>query len=73
VRVCEANASKHKATSYARMEETEKWLQEGVRELLKRAEAVGEIDFRNSSRDEFIERDKLSFCTRQGQYGRSMV
>jgi hypothetical protein len=55
------------------MEETEKWLQEGVRELLKRAEAVGEIDFRNSSRDEFIERDKLSFCTRQGQYGRSMV
>src|SRR5258708_7269334 len=34
-----ANASKHKAMSYGRMEETEKRLREEVRELLKQAEA----------------------------------
>jgi len=45
-REVKANASKHKATSCGRMEKTEKRLQEGVRELLKPAEAVGEIDFR---------------------------
>ena len=35
-----ANASKHKAMSYGRMEETEKRLREEVQELLKQAEAV---------------------------------
>jgi len=35
-----ANASKHKAMSYGRMEETEKRLRKEVRELLKQAEAV---------------------------------
>src|SRR5260370_14784640 len=35
-----ANASKHKAMSYGRMEETEKRLREEVRELLKQAEAA---------------------------------
>jgi transposase len=35
-----ANASKHKAMSYGRMEETEKRLRKDVRELLKQAEAV---------------------------------
>src|SRR5712672_266547 len=34
------NASKHKAMSYGRMEETEKRLREEVRELLKQAEAA---------------------------------
>jgi transposase len=37
-----ANASKHKAMSYGRMEETEKRLRKEVQELLKRAEAVDE-------------------------------
>jgi transposase len=37
-----ANASKHKAMSYGRMEETEKRLRKEVRELLKQAEAVDE-------------------------------
>jgi len=42
-----ANASKHKAMSYGRMEETEKRLRKEVRELLKQAEAVdGEEDKR---------------------------
>jgi hypothetical protein len=35
-----ANASKHKAMSYGRMEETEKRLRKEAQELLKRAEAV---------------------------------
>ena len=40
----------------------------------QREQAQGdELCSENSSRDELIERDKLSFCTRQGQYGRSMV
>src|SRR6267143_296080 len=37
-----ANASKHKAMSYGRMEETEKRLQKEVQELLKQAEAADE-------------------------------
>lgn len=36
----QANASKHKAMSYARMEETERGLQEEVRRLLEKAERV---------------------------------
>src|SRR5258707_5150435 len=35
-----ANASKHKAMSYGRMEETEKRLRDEVRELLNQAEAA---------------------------------
>src|SRR5258708_8473075 len=37
-----ANASKHKAMSYGRMEETEKQIREEVRELLKQAQAAGQ-------------------------------
>src|SRR5207247_3379774 len=37
-----ANASKHKAMSYGRMEEAEKRLREEVQELLKQAEAADE-------------------------------
>ena len=37
-----ANASKHKAMSYGRMEETEKRLREEVQELMKRAEVADE-------------------------------
>ncbi len=36
----QANASKHKAMSYARMKETEKRLREQVRRLLEQAEAI---------------------------------
>jgi len=38
----QANASKHKAMSYARMKETEKRLREEVRRLLEQAEAIDE-------------------------------
>jgi hypothetical protein len=38
----QANASKHKAMSYARMQETEKRLREEVRRLLEQAEAIDE-------------------------------
>src|SRR6266403_1673731 len=41
-----ANASKHKAMSYGRMEETEKRLREEVQELMKQAEAAEEEDKR---------------------------
>ena len=46
-----ANASKHKAMSYGRMEETEKRLQEEVRKLLKRAEAADEEEDKRYGRD----------------------
>ena len=49
------NASKHKAMSYGRMEETEKRLREEVRELLKQAEAADE------------EEDKRYGLERQGE------
>jgi len=41
-----ANATKHKAMSYGRMEETEKRLREEVRKLLKQAEITDEEDKR---------------------------
>ena len=50
-----ANASKHKAMSYGRMEETEKRLRKEVRELLKQAEAVD------------VEEDKRYGRERQGE------
>lgn len=46
-----ANASKHKAMSYGRMEETEKQLRKEVRELLKRAEAVDEEEDKRYGRE----------------------
>ena len=46
-----ANASKHKAMSYGRMEETEKRLRKEVRELLKRAEAVDEEEDKRYGRE----------------------
>src|SRR5229473_1570060 len=46
-----ANASKHKAMSYGRMEETEKRLREEVRDLLKQAEAVDEEEDKRYGRD----------------------
>src|SRR4030088_514603 len=50
-----ANASKHKAMSYGRMEETEKRLRKEVQEMLKRAEAADE------------EEDKRHGLERQGE------
>lgn len=41
-----ANASKHKAMSYGRMEETEKRLRKEVQELLQRAEALQKLSFK---------------------------
>src|SRR5947209_10870485 len=46
-----ANASKHKAMSYVRMEETEKRLRKEVQELLKRAEAVDEEEDKRYGRE----------------------
>src|SRR6266481_4114337 len=46
-----ANASKHKAMSYGRMEETEKRLQKEVQELLKQAEAADEEEDKRYGRD----------------------
>src|SRR5213594_4540107 len=46
-----ANASKHKAMSYGRMEETEKRLREEVQELLKRAEAADEEEDKRYGRE----------------------
>jgi len=46
-----ANASKHKAMSYGRMEETEKRLRKEVRELLKQAEAVNEEEDKRYGRE----------------------
>jgi transposase len=46
-----ANASKHKAMSYGRMEETEKRLREEVQELLKEAEAVDEEEDKRYGRE----------------------
>src|SRR5207237_6614259 len=46
-----ANASKHKAMSYGRMEETEKRLREEVQELMKQAEAVDEEEDKRYGRD----------------------
>src|SRR5438552_5654328 len=46
-----ANASKHKAMSYGRMEETEKRLRKEVQELLKRAEAVDEEEDKRYGRE----------------------
>jgi hypothetical protein len=46
-----ANASKHKAMSYGRMEETEKRLRKEVQELLKRAEAVDEEEDQRYGRE----------------------
>jgi len=46
-----ANASKHKAISYGRMEETEKRLRKEVQELLKRAEAVDEEEDKRYGRE----------------------
>ena len=46
-----ANASKHKAMSYGRMEETEKRLRKEVRELLKQAEAVDEEEDKRYGRE----------------------
>src|SRR3974390_1741398 len=46
-----ANASKHKAMSYGRMEEAEKRLRKEVQELLKRAEAVDEEEDKRYGRD----------------------
>ena len=45
------NASKHKAMSYGRMEETEKRLREEVRELLKQAEAADEEEDKRYGRE----------------------
>jgi transposase len=46
-----ANASKHKAMSYGRMEETEKRLRKEVQELLKRAETVDEEEDKRYGRE----------------------
>jgi transposase len=46
-----ANASKHKAMSYGRMNETEKRLRKEVRELLKQAEAVDEEEDKRYGRE----------------------
>ena len=46
-----ANASKHKAMSYGRMEETKKRLREEVQELLKQAEAADEEEDKRYGRD----------------------
>jgi transposase len=46
-----ANASKHKAMSYGRMEETEKRLREEVQELLKQAEAADEEEDQRYGRE----------------------
>jgi len=46
-----ANASKHKAMSYGRMDETEKRLRKEVRELLKQAEAVDEEEDKRYGRE----------------------
>jgi transposase len=46
-----ANASKHKAMSYGRMEETEKRLRKEVQELLKEAEAVDEEEDKRYGRE----------------------
>ena len=47
----QANASKHKAMSYARMKETEKRLREEVRRLLEQAEAVDDEEDARYGRD----------------------
>lgn len=47
----QANASKHKAMSYARMKETEKRLREEVRRLLEHAEAIDEEEDARYGRD----------------------
>jgi len=47
----QANASKHKAMSYARMKETEKRLREEVRRLLEQAEAIDEEEDARYGRD----------------------
>src|SRR6266436_5616125 len=46
-----ANASKHKAMSYGRMEETEKRLRKEVQEMLKQAEAVDEEEDKRYGRE----------------------
>lgn len=46
-----ANASKHKAMSYGRMEETEKLLRKEVQKLMKQAEAADEEEDRRYGRD----------------------
>src|SRR5258705_10981090 len=46
-----ANASKHKAMSYGRMEETEKRLQKEVQEVLKQAEAADEEEDKRYGRE----------------------
>ncbi len=46
-----ANASKHKAMSYGRMEESEKRLRKEVQELLKQAEAVDEEEDKRYGRE----------------------
>jgi hypothetical protein len=46
-----ANATKHKAMSYGRMEETEKRLRKEVQELLKQAEAADEEEDKHYGRD----------------------
>src|SRR5947207_16019070 len=46
-----ANASKQKAMSYGRMEETEKRLREEVQELMKQAEAADEEEDKRYGRD----------------------
>src|SRR5260370_26169682 len=46
-----ANASKHKAMSYGRMEESEKRLREEVQELLKQAEAADEEEDKRYGRE----------------------
>src|SRR5205807_10267793 len=46
-----ANASKHKAMSYGRMEETEKRLREEVQELMKQAETADEEEDKRYGRD----------------------
>jgi transposase len=46
-----ANASKHKAMSYGRMEETEKRLRAEVQELMKQAEAADEEEDKRYGRD----------------------
>jgi len=46
-----ANASKHKAMSYGRMEEAEKRLREEVQELLKQAQAADEEEDKRYGRE----------------------
>jgi transposase len=46
-----ANASKHKAMSYGRMEETEKRLREEVKRLMRQAETVDEEEDKRYGRD----------------------